>query len=377
MAQLDQNRLVAKEVALGVVRESALLPEDHIGLRSIAPFQSVESDDVIFDYVQGLVTGLAPARAEDSESELSQKDETVGTGRAAIIDWAIKDHYDPSDISRFREAFLLGQTAGVENFPLTVRNMRDGFQQRLDRDTLVRRRKLDNRLEWLVMQALETGHVAYNDSKIIFDVDFQRPTVQTNASVTVTWDSNSADPIHNWVDVIDYMWDTYRVRMGTVIVSDKIVRNVLNSDKFAARSGLAVVGGPSAGEIDPRYIIDGWGIEAAMAVLQRATGLNVVRYNSVYRTRPLGSTTPVNHPFLDETKCIFLPQISDVNAFDDTIGFAKTLTSPHPEGNWTSGFYEWEKDTGPDPWGYDRGNGIKAFPVFPHLELSYVLKVLE
>jgi hypothetical protein len=65
-----------------------------------------------------------------------------------------------------------------------------------------------------------------------------------------------------------------------------------------------------------------------------------------------------------------------VAALDDTIGFGATLTSPHPEGNWTSGFYEWERDTGPDPWGFDRGNGIKAFPVMPHMELSYAMRVL-
>src|SRR3990167_6028597 len=104
MTQLSQDRLVRKEVAVGVIREAALLPEDHIGTRLIAPFKSVESDDVIFDYTMGLQVGMAPARAEDAESELAAKDDTVGTGRASVIDWAIKDHYDPPDVSRFRGA---------------------------------------------------------------------------------------------------------------------------------------------------------------------------------------------------------------------------------------------------------------------------------
>jgi hypothetical protein len=61
----------------------------------------------------------------------------------------------------------------------------------------------------------------------------------------------------------------------------------------------------------------------------------------------------------------------DIAEFDDTqIGFAKTLTSPHPAGNWSSGFYEWEKDYGNDPWGYDVGTGIKAFPIFLHMDLT-------
>jgi hypothetical protein len=68
--------------------------------------------------------------------------------------------------------------------------------------------------------------------------------------------------------------------------------------------------------------------------------------------------------------------MDDVNSFVETeIGFAKTLTSPHPMGNWQPGFYEWERET-VDPWGYDVGTGVKAFPVFPHMDLTYTLTVL-
>src|SRR5688572_17546555 len=97
---LSQDRLVRKEVALGVLREYEP-PQDHMGLRLIAPFEEVQSDDVIFSYTRGLTAGLAPARAEDAESELAQKDESVGSGRASLIDWALKDHYDPSDVQRY------------------------------------------------------------------------------------------------------------------------------------------------------------------------------------------------------------------------------------------------------------------------------------
>jgi hypothetical protein len=54
------------------------------------------------------------------------------------------------------------------------------------------------------------------------------------------------------------------------------------------------------------------------------------------------------------------------------LGFGKTLTSPHPEGNWQSGFYEWERET-EDPWGTDRGTGIKAFPVFPYMQYTFTM----
>lgn len=372
MAQLETDRLVRKEVALGVIRE-APQPESHIGTSLIAPFKDVQSDDVIFDYTLGLVTGLAPARAEDAESELAQKDDTVGTGRAAILDWALKDHYDPSDVSRFREAFLLGQTSGVENFPLTVRSMVDGFQQRVARDTLVRRRKLDNRIEWLILKALFNGSITYDDGKVKFSVDYGRPAGQTGASVTANWDQTSADPINDALNIKDYMRDTYAVTMDRAITSAKVIRHILTSEKFAARSGLA--GGTGALPIDPRYLIDGWGVEAAKAVFQRATGITLIEYDSVYRTRTLGTTVMVNKRFTDEDTILYLPSAGDIAEIDDTVGFAATLTSPHPEGNWQSGFYEWERET-VDPWGRDIGTGIKAFPVFPHLELTYSQVVL-
>lgn len=372
MPQLPQERLVRKEVALGVVREIAP-PTEHIGTRLLAPFLSVQSDDVIFSYATPEVEGLAPARAEDAESELAQKDDTVGTGRAALIDWAIKDHYDPSDVTRYREFLRLGElAAGGGDFPLTVNSMTEDFQAKVARDTRLRRRKLDNRIEWLIMTALEAGEIVYNDGKIKFTVNYGRPGGQTNvAPPGGTWDLTTSDPIGDAIAVQNYMFDTYGVNIDRAIASRKVINAILNSDKFAARTGLA----PGA-RIDPRYIIDGWGPSAAAEVFQRATGIQLIQYDAVYRTRALGSTTTVNNRFFNDKKILFLPSQGDIAELSDTqIGFGATLTSPHPEGNWTSGYYEWERET-VDPWGRDVGTGIKAFPVFPHLELTYSMTVL-
>src|SRR5690606_34113709 len=149
-----------KEVSLGAIREK-LPPQDHIGLTQIAPFLEVESDDVIFDYIGShLQDGLAPARAEDAESQLAQKDDLVyGQGRASVIDWAQKDRYTASDVTRYREDLLVQQQiqgAGVNlNFNYTGRAV-EQFRQRIARDDSSRKRRLDNRLEWLIM----TGFVA-------------------------------------------------------------------------------------------------------------------------------------------------------------------------------------------------------------------------
>jgi hypothetical protein len=366
MPTLPQDRLVRKEVALGLIREWEQ-PQDHMGLRLLAPFQEVQSDDVIFDYTRGLTAGLAPARAEDAESEMAGKDDSVGTGRASLIDWALKDHYDPSDVSRYREGLILGGIAGAEQLPLTISRMTDEWQAKLARDTRRRRRMLDNRLEWLIMTALQTGAITYNDGKIVFTVDYGRPAGQTDEAPasTVLWDQTTADPIGDLLSVKYYMRDTYGVNIDRAIVSNRILRALRMSDKFTN----TLIGS------NPLYTVRGWGDAAASELVQSQVDINFIVYDSVYRTRALGSNTVVNTRFLADDRVYLLPSQADIDSLDDMIGFGKTLSSPHPEGNWTSSYYEWERST-VDPWGYDIGTGIKAFPVFPHLDKTYTIKVL-
>lgn len=391
MPQISQDRLVRKEVALGVVREIPP-PLGHMGL-SLVPFQDVESDDVIFDYTKGVVTGLAPARAEDAESEMAAKDDFVGTGRASIIDWAIKDHYDPSDVSRYREALLIGQQlAGATSLPLTITRMIDGYNDKLARDSSLRRRKLDNRIESLIMGAIDTSVITYNDGKIKFTVDYGRPAGQLDeAPANGTWISANAATMNPIADILamqETMWNTYQVRMTRAIASRKAVRSLLYANSFKALS-------PFGTSTDPNYTIPGWGIETAMSIVEQQTGVKFIgpgsdtnqsvtgvlagfprgTYDAVYRTRPIGSQTITNNRFSRENSVIFLPSEEDMAAMDDNlIGFGKTLTSPHPEGNWGSGYYEWERST-VDPWGHDAGTGIKAFPVLPHLDLTFNMLV--
>lgn len=373
------DRLVRKEVALGAIREIQP-PQDHIGIAQIAPFLDVESDDVIFDYIKGgLQDGLAPARAEDAESELSQKDDLTYTqGRAAIVDWSLKDKYTASDVTRYREGlFLAQQVQGVSgDLPLNfVGRTTEDFERRLARHDVMRRRRLDNRLEWLITQALETGGISYNDGKIKFTVSYGRPAGQTNAApASGLYNTTTFDPIGDINAMNDFMFATYGVRLTRAYTSRRVLNTFWKSDRFVARTGLVVAAGGT--RIDPNYLMEGWGPDAAQAVIERATGVQFIVYDSVYRTRPVGSQTWTNNRFLSDNKIYFLPEPGAMTEIDDTdIGFAKTLTSPHPEGDWTSGYYEWE-DEKRDPWMHIRGTGLKAFPVFPYLEYSYTMTVL-
>jgi hypothetical protein len=384
---LGRDRLIRQEVSLGIIREM-VPPQTHIGLQ-LFPFLEVPTDDVIFSYLKGDVDGLAPARAEDAESELAQKDDMfVGEGRASLIDWSLKNHYTSSDVSKYREWLTIQEKIrDTHDLPLTVNSMVNEFQGRILRDDLKRKRRLDNRLEWLIMtQAMATGQIIYNDGKTKFGVDYQRPSaqqartpaqIQGGSGTAKLWDdaTGDQDPIRDLLAIQQYMYDTYGVRMTRGIASAKLLNSIMKSTKFMQRSGVVVsngAGGFLTG--DPNYVMDGWGPKAAIAIVEQQTGIRFETYDSVYRTRPIGSTTITANRFFPQSRLLLLPDEADVQEFDDTeIGMGRTLTSPHPANNWQPGWYDWEFEYGVDPWGLDRGTGIKAFPVFPHMDLTYTL----
>ena len=367
MAPIPQDRLVRKEVALGVIREYEP-PQDHIGLRLFAPFQDVGSDEVIFGYQRGLTVGMAPARAEDAEAELAGKDESVGTGRASIIDWAIKDHYDPSDVTRYREGLIIGDLAGAASLSLSFTgSATEEYQRKIARDTLLRRRRLDNRLEWLIMSALDTNQIVYNDGRVIFTVKFDRPSNQQDMATVngQLWSSTTSDPIEDMLSIKSTARTAHGIQKLTAVMSDRVWRSLRKTSKFVD----ALTGS------NPLYKVAGWGDAAAAEFISSQVEIEFLIYDSVYRTRNLGSNTITNTRFTRDDVVMFVPSATDIAQYDDAIGFGKTLTSPHAEGNFTPGFYEWERDT-VDPWSHDMGTGIKAFPVFPHMDKTWVMKVL-
>lgn len=386
------DRIVRQEVSLGLIRE-IVPPENHIGLQ-LFPFMDVPTDDVIFQYALGMTDGLAPARAEDAEAELAQKDDIFASeGRASVIDWSVKDHYTASDVSRYREWLRIQEAMrDSSTLPLTVNSMTGDFQARMSRDAVRRRRKLDNRIEHMAMTSLATGSYSYNDGKIKFAVNWGRPAGQTVALNTSTntdlvsaayplgkaWSTpdGSYDPIQTIMSIQQYCYDVYGVRITRGLTSRRVLNSILNSTKFLARSGI-VVGGTPSSPIDPKYVFDGWGPNAAQAIVEQQTGLAFMEYDAVYRTRAIGAQTATATRFIPDDVIVFLPDESDLAEFDDTgLGIGKFLTSPHPAGNWSPGFYEWEKEFGVDPWGLDAGTGIKTFPVFPHMDKTFVVDVL-
>lgn len=373
------DRLIRKEVSLGAIREMPV-PEGHIGLSEIAPFMPVDSDDVIFDYLKdAVIGGMTPARAEDSEAELARKDELYyGQGRASIIDWAEKHRYKASDVTRYRENMLIAaQVKGVSGIQLNQpESAVAAFNKKLAQDDATRSRRLYNRMEWLIQQAVWTNNITYNDGRIKFSVDYGRPVGQTSMTpASGLWDAGTDhDPINDLLALNQTFYDTYGIKLGRAYCSQKIVNTVWKAAKFIPLTGMG--GNPAETRVDPNYLTPGWGPDAALAILERVTGIKFTVYDSVYRTRNFGSQTVVNTRFSPQDKILFLPGDGELAEIDETdVGFAKTLTAPHPEGNWESGFYEWE-DTTKDPWMHVRGSGVKAFPVFPYMQYTATMKVL-
>lgn len=369
-ASLDQ--LVRQEQHLGYIRELTP-PEEHIGLQ-FAPFMDVATDDVVIDYINSTGSGLAPAVAQDAESDLFQDTEDItGQMRASLIDWRLKSVYTSSDVMTYRDMKataenLNGQGAAL---PLYVNSVLDGFNTKVARDTARRKLWLDNRIEWLILTAIQSGKIVYNDGKIKFTVDFKRPANQHQVKpLSGTYASDTHDPIGDINAVVEWGFNTLGVVFNRAICSRKFLNTLYKSAKFGPRTGF-----PAGANVDPNYVLDGWGPQVATDIVQRETGVQFIVNDNIFRARNMQTGVVTNTRYIPEDEVIFLPSEESIALVDGTgIGFAKTLTSPHPMGNFTSGFYTWEAEQ-TDPWQHVIGSGIKAFPVFPFMNKTFSWKV--
>lgn len=373
---LPQDRIIAEEVNVGMIR-ALEPPENHIGLQ-FAPWMDVPTDDVIFEYAKGAGSGLAPARSEDAESELWQTDEFApGEGRASVVDWALKNHYNSSDVMQYR-GFLetLENMRSGGSFPFYIQSITDGFAGRLAREAAERRRRIDNRIEWLILSALSTGKIIYDDGNLNFIADYERPDDQqaiAPRSNDGDYSGIDHDPINDIISDIQVMKDRYGLDITRAVASKKFLNSLYKSKKFIPLTGFL----PSTGidSSDLPYLAPGFGPSAAIAIIERETGVKFQEYDSTFRAKVYGQNRFTQQRFIPENRVLFLPDESQLAEYNNTeLGFGKTLTSPHPMGNFTPGFYSWEQES-TDPWGHDVGTGVKAFPVFPAMETTFTWDV--
>lgn len=373
---LDYDRVVRKETSLGFIRQLAP-PENHLW-PTLIPMMDVPTDDFVFDYVEPDITaGLASARAQDAESELVQHDFWAGgQGRASIMDWANKDTYSATDVVNYRDAqrIMEAMNSSAAQLPTTVQGVANDLPTKIARHAAQRVRRFHNRFEEILTKSLVNSQYAYNDGRMSFVVPWGRPAGQTNqAPESGTYAGDTHDPVNDLLAVQQYMFDTHGVVIDRVIGSRKAFSTFYKSAKFRMFTGFAP--GTGVTNADLSYLMPGWGPKAALDFVQQQTGITPIVHDAVYRERSATDGTITSTRYLPEDVLIFLPAESSIAEIDTTgLGFGKTCTSPHIEGNMTSGFYEWEQMQR-DPWQLTVGTGIKAFPVLPHMEFTYTLKL--
>ena len=166
--------------------------------------------------------------------------------------------------------------------PLLVQGQLQDWNSQVARDRALRRRKLDNRREWLIMNGLSDDQIVYNDGKIKFTVPYTRPVTQQagNAGfdlpaadiVDGTWNltDTTFDPIRFFTELSEWFFETYGVRLGSAIGSRHIFNRFWVSEKFSQRAGLgaAYAADGTAGPPDLLYATTGWSPGAARAVVE-------------------------------------------------------------------------------------------------------------
>lgn len=370
------KELMSRRVHLGIVRELTP-PDKNIGLNFV-PFMDVDADDVILDYLRGTGSGLAPAVSPDAEAELFQdSDDVTGQVKASIMDWRLKSRYSATDIHQYFEAKQVLEEAANNGTTIpttTLGSLTRSIDNKVARDTVRRKQALDNRIEWLIMKGIVDARIQYDDGKIKFDVDYKRPAgnnkVDGVGGFTADYSGDTHDPINQIIEQKQEAFDTHGVDINRMLVSRKFANSLFRSSKFVPRTGFA----PSAG-VDPKYVLEGWGPQAAIDIIQRECDVQLIINDNVFRQRNPLTGVIQNVRYQPDNKVLFLPDESQLAAYDDTdLGFGKILTSPHPMNDFNPGWYAWEAET-TDPWVRFVGTGIKAFPVLPHMELTYTWTV--
>jgi hypothetical protein len=338
---MDQNiGIMERKTMLEIVNQ--LLPSDsYIGM-GILPFRNTATEKVIADMVL-VNSSIANYRAPDGEAELKGKN-MYRQMIMNVVDIAKKERFNTSDLRAAREA---GQLPVYQDAPSLISQIGAEARQKFTQSLTDLRAEVDTRLEAQALQALQ-GSVSSTD-KIKFSVDYGIPADQKDQTPTTDWDDEDATPSDDLIEWQEKINDRTGVLPNQCIMSRK---SLLYCSKVKAlRDVIAEVG---------NFLFS---INQTKSMLQDHTGLNITVYDAQYHTLDEDGTTTSTR-FLDANKIILYPGSVPNNKLGET------LTCPHPHANFQPGFYTWdEMET--DPYGYEVGVGITAFPIIYHPELLF------
>lgn len=326
-----------------VVRKLENKAGQRIGLEFL-PFYDSATEETMWDIVRA-TNPLAKFRAVDGEAELVGR-QAFDRAYADVVSLARKERFNTSDLRKIREAGMLpivdGKTSLVSQMAAEAKKKIRVAMERC-------KNAIDNRLEWMQMNAL-LGKINYTgDVKI--EVDYGITAGQSGVVPSVLWsDTTNADPVKDILEWQETVENNCGIQPDTIIMSRKTLRYVTYSAKL--RDVF-------------QYTNPLMALKRAQEVLEDQTEVKIILYNSRYTSED-GSTTA---RFLDENKVIMLPS---KNVLPEGVG--DTARVGHPLNGYTPGYYFWTEEK-KDPYGLFGGVGLDAFPRIKHPEVLFNARV--
>ena len=313
-----------------------------IGLTYL-PFFDSPTEELTWDIVKS-VNPLADFRAVDGESKLVGR-QAFDRAYADVVSLAQKERFNASDLRKIREAGMLPVVDGkislaAQQGAVAKKKIRAALQRCKD--------AIDNRLEWMQINALLGKVVSPSSSKIKFSVDYGITPGQSGVIPEHLWsDTTNADPLGDLLDWQQDVLENTGVLMNVVIMSRKALKYALEN------TGLRTM---------MQYTNPMMSLTKAQQVIEENTGIKIELYDSTY-TNEDGSTVT---RFLAENKVIMLAPTND--------GIGDTARVMHPLAGYKPGYYSWTEEK-KDPYGIEAGVGLDAFPRIIHPEALFNAQV--
>jgi len=324
-----------------VVRKLEKKGGKKIGL-DFLPFYDSPTEETMWDIIRA-VNPLASFRAVDGEAELVGR-QAFDRAYADVVSLARKERFNTSDLRKIREAGMLPVIDGTQSL---VSQMANEAKRKI-RAALERcKNAVDNRLEWMQINALLGKIDSPSGSNVKFSVDYGVTGGQTGVVPSVLWSTVASatplDDIQSWQTTV---LDNCGILPDTVIMSRKALRYIMNNT--AIRTMM-------------QYTNPMMSLSKAKEVIQDNADINIILYDTMY-TDEVGTTTS---RFLAENKIIMFPSRAILPE-----GVGDTARVGHPLANYTPGYYSWSEEK-KDPYGVFAGVGLDAFPRLKHPEVLF------
>ncbi len=313
-----------------------------IGLTYL-PFFNSPTEELTWDIVKA-VSPLADFRAVDGEAKLVGR-QAFDRAYADVVSLAQKERFNASDLRKIREAGMLPVVDGkislaAQQGAAAKKKVRDALQRCKD--------AIDNRLEWMQINALLGKVSSPSTSKIKFSVDYGITPGQSGVVPSVLWSSTAtSDPLGDILDWQQTVLEKTGVLMTVAIMSRKALMYALKA------KGMRTI---------MQYTNPMLSLTKAQQVIEENTGIKIELYDSTY-TNASGRTIT---RFLAENTVIMLAPTSD--------GIGDTARVMHPLADYKPGYYTWTEEK-KDPYGIEAGVGLDAFPRIKHPEALFNAKV--